>query len=363
MADTRQQLVKAFDLIKKDQTEEATALLKPIVAAEPDNKDAWWLMANAAGEPRDARRALVNVLKIDPAHAKARDLLDKLNEQFPPSDEELMKMLEIEDAAPPPFATATDEGTGFEDDVAEGEDDPFKSDIDDLFKEDFEPLPSAEEANRAALRGSDDDFGLAPGEDPFAELLERDDAEQAGRSRGGLRRILLPLMIIVLLLVVVIAFMFMRGGDDTGEPEVNLVDPGGLTPVDAAAVNADNAPVLEAARVDTENEAKSAILSDATAVFAEINGGYALIVRICSEPGPALPQLATQGIQIAAQRAGSSPAISSLLSSVGVSVEDCLRGNDTLYRATAPIQAAVDFSANSGGDALNTFRQTWTVQS
>lgn len=366
MADTKQQLVKAFDLIKKDQTEEAVALLKPIVAAEPDNADAWWLMANAAGEPKDARRALVNVLKINSGHVKARDLLDKLNEQFPPSDDELMMMLDIEDSAPPPYPMAT-EG-GFDDADASQDDSIFSSDIDDLFKEEVEPLPTAEEANRTALRmgQDDDDFGLKPGENPFAELLERDERAHRRGGGGNRRRILLPLVaILALVLVGGLLFMLLRGGDEGGEPTVTVSDPGLLSSVDATAINPDNATILEAARSNAENTARQSIAPDAKAIFAEIEGGYALVVQVCSQPGPTLPQIATDGIRIAALQAGSSPAISGLLSHVGVSVEDCLRDNDTLYRATAPIQAAIDFSATGGNtpQALNTFRQSWVVQS
>ncbi|HLA43666.1 MAG TPA: hypothetical protein VJZ27_09540, partial [Aggregatilineales bacterium] len=110
MPNTQEQLAKAFELIRNDELEKAIVIVKPITESEPDNADAWWLLANAASEARDARRALVNVLKINPSYPKARNLLDTLNEMHPPRDDELIMLMEIQDTEePPPLPTTLPE--------------------------------------------------------------------------------------------------------------------------------------------------------------------------------------------------------------------------------------------------------------
>src|SRR5260370_34030295 len=84
MADaTRSQLEQAYRLIQQDNLDQAIAILKPITTAQPNNADAWWLMANAVTEPEQAHNALQHVLQINPGHSQARDLLNKLESEFP----------------------------------------------------------------------------------------------------------------------------------------------------------------------------------------------------------------------------------------------------------------------------------------
>src|SRR5258706_12208438 len=84
MADaTRSQLEQAYRLIQQDNLDQAIAILKPITAREPNNADAWWLMANAVSEPHDAHEALQNVLRLNPANDQARELLQQLEKEFP----------------------------------------------------------------------------------------------------------------------------------------------------------------------------------------------------------------------------------------------------------------------------------------
>src|ERR1700750_2066019 len=72
---TRTQLEQAYNLIQQEKLDQAIAIIKPITKAEPNNADAWWLMANAVSEPPDAYEALNNVLRIKPNHAEAKELL------------------------------------------------------------------------------------------------------------------------------------------------------------------------------------------------------------------------------------------------------------------------------------------------
>src|SRR5690606_33000385 len=80
---TERVLAQAYELIESERLAEAEALLKPIVAAEPDNADAWWLYAHAVTDPGEARLALNNVLRIDPGYPGADDLLDSLEAEYP----------------------------------------------------------------------------------------------------------------------------------------------------------------------------------------------------------------------------------------------------------------------------------------
>lgn len=80
MTDTpRTQLERAYRLIQQERGSEALDVLRPVLAKDRNNADAWWLMANAVDEPEDAREALENVLRITPNHVEARNLLDQLN--------------------------------------------------------------------------------------------------------------------------------------------------------------------------------------------------------------------------------------------------------------------------------------------
>jgi hypothetical protein len=76
-------LVRAYELIEAGSPEEALTLLRPILDAEPDNADAWWIYAHAVSDPEEARRALGNVLSLDPGYPEAAELLASLNEQYP----------------------------------------------------------------------------------------------------------------------------------------------------------------------------------------------------------------------------------------------------------------------------------------
>jgi len=75
---TRAQLQQAYQLIKNGQRDEAIAILRPIVTVDPNNVDAWWLMANAAIEPAEQRSALDRVLLLRPDHKQAQEKLNAL---------------------------------------------------------------------------------------------------------------------------------------------------------------------------------------------------------------------------------------------------------------------------------------------
>jgi hypothetical protein len=84
MADsTRAQIEQAYNLIQKEQLDQAIAILRQVVTKEPKNVDAWWLMANAVSEPANAYEALSQVLHLAPNHIEARAAYDQLVQEFP----------------------------------------------------------------------------------------------------------------------------------------------------------------------------------------------------------------------------------------------------------------------------------------
>jgi len=81
----KQQLREAYEFVKNGQRDQARAILDSVVNSDPNNADAWWLMAMAVSTPAEMRNALENVIRIKPDHANARQMLDKMNAQFFPS--------------------------------------------------------------------------------------------------------------------------------------------------------------------------------------------------------------------------------------------------------------------------------------
>lgn len=58
------QLRRAYDLIKQGREQEAIGIIEPLIRFDPDNEDAWWLLANATEDPESKRNALNNVLRL-----------------------------------------------------------------------------------------------------------------------------------------------------------------------------------------------------------------------------------------------------------------------------------------------------------
>jgi hypothetical protein len=78
-----QALEQAFEYIEAGRPDDAIPLLEPIVADDPDNLDAWWMLVYAFSDPQKARHALNNVLRLDPDYPGAAALLKTLDEKYP----------------------------------------------------------------------------------------------------------------------------------------------------------------------------------------------------------------------------------------------------------------------------------------
>ncbi|MFO7323584.1 MAG: hypothetical protein DIU68_017785 [Chloroflexota bacterium] len=76
---TGQQLQYVYELIRSGHREHAANLLTVLLVTDPQNADAWWLLALAAPTAEIMRRALCRVLELRPDDTRARHLLDSLN--------------------------------------------------------------------------------------------------------------------------------------------------------------------------------------------------------------------------------------------------------------------------------------------
>lgn len=100
----RETLHEAYRLIKAGDRDAARTLLKPVLAADKKNVDAWWLAVHAAASPHDRRLALAQVLQLNPKHRPAQVMLDRLNTANPGEIEALAKDLPL----PPPGQQSRD---------------------------------------------------------------------------------------------------------------------------------------------------------------------------------------------------------------------------------------------------------------
>jgi hypothetical protein len=144
------QLQRAYEFIEVDKLDEARAILEPIIAAENDNADAWWLYAHSVYEPEAARGALQNVLRIDPDYPEASSLLIMLDQQVALQPQQSGVTL-----TQPPLKTLKSLGTSESPIVtptsSEMEDVPdFSSDDDEIDFDDT--LPDDEEESKPGFR-------------------------------------------------------------------------------------------------------------------------------------------------------------------------------------------------------------------
>lgn len=82
--ETQSPLARAYDLVEAGELDEARALLESVLDADTENADAWWIYAHAVTDPETGRKALENVLSIDPNYPGAAELLAQAEELSPP---------------------------------------------------------------------------------------------------------------------------------------------------------------------------------------------------------------------------------------------------------------------------------------
>lgn len=352
MSKSRQQLERAYRLIKRDRVDEAQQMIRPVLEEEPDNAHAWWLLAYASQDPNEIRSALHKVLDLDPDYVnapKARDMLAALDERYP---------------AGRVFTPAAGETTGaFEEELYS---DVFAS-------QDEEPIPVTDDlfgdVERSIFERADEEplgksfeVSSGPGEELDLSKLFKDEEEEldeealarrderGARPRGrGLRRLAL-ILLVVIAAAVVVGLVYVLSGGEGGED-----DPGALQEAQVADT------ALTGVLANTQTDLTAANLSsEHRALIAESSEGQTLFVEFCGQPTPELATLVAQGMGIAVRQA---PAVENLLAAVGVSVNLCGAGaGDTLYRAVVPVADAIrylDGEFGAGETGLAGFQATW----
>lgn len=393
MSDTEKQLQRAFKLIKRDKIDEALDVLQPILADEPDNAHAWWLYAYAATEPRDVRSSLVKVLRLDPNYPnapKAREMLEKLNQEYPPDSAELAEFPELHDfmgadsfgteadtygadlfASTSPFSEADTLHEPFSDDVfgdVFGEGD-FEPPSDSLFTTEEDPFADLDRMPFAEA-GGESSFAEAPtfssldevspdlsksfpalGEEPVrldeSALAMREERE--GKRRGRGRRVIFALAVLA---VIIAAGLFLYFGVIAEETE--STEPGALV---AVAPEGADPTLVDAGLQPARTDLLGNFANQAEIILAESDLGSTAYVKLCSDPEPELPTLAQVAMGFIARRAGSlRQALGDagvMLDAVGVSIETCSSAEsqaaDTLMRLVIPVDAAAS-SLPSGAD-------------
>ena len=211
---TSESLSKAYRLIEADELGAARAILEPVLEAEPENADAWWLYAHAVSDISDARRALDNVLRLNPHYPGAVELSNQL-EAISRSEAETEPLPVAEPEPPEPVAVE-------EPVVAE----PVAEDLPDL----------------------------------------DDELENSGRSLPALR--LLAVVAAIVIVLVIVALLALQNAGGNTEPGVSVV-PSPSPEVGIGALTEEAEPTA----VETEPEAVLPAETEVVAATAETDAG------------------------------------------------------------------------------------------
>ncbi len=75
----RQKLQQAEQYLQAKNYFDARNILLPLVQSNPDNAEAWWLLARAQTDPNTQRDMLKRVVKLDPGNGQALEMLARLD--------------------------------------------------------------------------------------------------------------------------------------------------------------------------------------------------------------------------------------------------------------------------------------------
>jgi hypothetical protein len=78
MATTPNQIQHVRELIKSGKRAQALTQLARLIERDHNNAELWWLLANATDDVQQARRALEEVLSLEPSNDRARKMLERL---------------------------------------------------------------------------------------------------------------------------------------------------------------------------------------------------------------------------------------------------------------------------------------------
>lgn len=350
-----QKLEQAYRFIQDERLEEAVAILRPVVAAEPDNADAWWLMANAVSDPEEAREALQRVLAINSSHAEARNLLDRLNELYPPLPEAAYSSFEFGESAdfdnlfgdtdaqaavpppsiPPEMPAARREEPRIGRLSAETEGSTPALDLDDLFGE-GEP-PFAEDEELPSFEGEPDFLSGA--------------AEERPRRRSS-RRTLVALAVVLVLIGVLTVILIVSQQPPAGPPSDQIALEAQVTMVPNPTASDTVQVVLDSAQ-SAANAQTQLLGGPATAQLEERGLGATLVIRVCRPAGTDLSRAMALAMETVARY---SVAVQDEIAAVGADLVNCDR-QDVLMSAAAPMDRVVAFA--NGSLSADDFRASW----
>lgn len=77
--DTNTIIKQAIEAIKQGNKSNARALLENVIKNEPNNEEAWFMLAHVAQTQEQARSYLGRVININPSNERAKQQLEKLN--------------------------------------------------------------------------------------------------------------------------------------------------------------------------------------------------------------------------------------------------------------------------------------------
>lgn len=303
-------LASAYELIEADQLDEARSLLKPILADNPDNADAWWLYAHAVDDPEAARAALNNVLRLDREYPGAAALMDTLEQAYPTG-------------APAPAAEPLSEPDLFALDSSDSLDLADELEEDELFP-DTEP-----------------DFDGVTGDTAPVQT------ESSTRRRTNWPLILLLLLLIVV--VIVLLLLSRGGGDGSGQQPA-------LTPTIEAAASTEDAqgqlaPTIEIV-ISDEAAAAAALVESALTNAAALPSsarvesttlGQTMLVSVCTTAGDEMRAslgASMTDLSTVADQMGT------VADSIGVRLINC-ETEQTLRVIGAPADAAIQYAGGA----------------
>jgi len=382
MADaTRSQLEQAYRLIQQEDLDKAIAILRPITVSQPDNADAWWLLANAVSEPKEAHEALSQVVRLRPSHAEAHDLLAKLQAEYPSLGSGASTSTGFSDSDPgfdDIFGATDSQSAG----PASASSALSSDDLDALLND----RKSAQTSSSGSSRQQDLDAMLASDdgtlEDPFAssgpQFVQDPDLEP-GASGSGRRakppkpqregrpkpvrvtaekppldalelekranrrpNLLMPAVVVIVLII-------LAGAGLVGANILGLLG----TPGPAGPTAEQQALVVSITSTNAQL-VSSGYKNPQTAVVASSQGS-SFTVQICTTGGPDLQSKVYKVMDIVATAAA---AIKDQIKGVGVQFVSCSSAGVWLYRATAPIDAVLTY-VNGGMTDKKTFHASW----
>jgi tetratricopeptide (TPR) repeat protein len=359
---TEHKLEQAYNLMQQEDLESATAILQPLLINEPQNPDVWWLWANVAENPEDARHALDKVLQYDPDHAAAQAMQERLNELYPPVVEASADFLafgeeaDFDDLYGDSTTQETVEPASIDlPEMPPQEDEDGEFEIKSIRRLDFSAETDADDDDETAVDFTglfeEDDDMLPPFEDGDTE--DSDEAAEPASRRPVLRYVLIALLLVVVVVSVFVLFNLLNR-PITPDPVAQATD----VPQTAQDIEpSENAATVLEAAASAANAQADRLGGEATVQLEERGGEPVLIIRVCRPAGADLSRAMAIAMETAARY---SVSIEDEISAIGADLVNCAR-DDVLLRATTAVEDAVAFANDDL--SLDAFRETWQYSS